>query len=114
MLNRITKSRSRAEKTKQKDSLLSLVLQNAITMPSCSFCEDRGIQSCQVSVEDSSRCAECVRLSCSRCDVQGLSAAEIHRIGIQYQRLEDQLESAEERLCNAAAEIGCLWKQKRL
>ncbi|KAF3768377.1 hypothetical protein M406DRAFT_249898, partial [Cryphonectria parasitica EP155] len=86
-----------------KDSLLSLVLQNAITMPSCSFCKGCGIQFCQVSIENSSCCAECVRLDCSRCDVQGLSAAEIRWIG-----------SAEKRLRDAAAEVGCLQKQKRL
>ncbi|KAF3768295.1 hypothetical protein M406DRAFT_249962, partial [Cryphonectria parasitica EP155] len=75
--NRINKSRSYTKKTKQKDSLLSLVLQNAIIILSCSFCKGCGIQSCQVSVEDSSRCAECIRLSCSQCNIQGLSAAEI-------------------------------------
>ncbi|KAF3766620.1 hypothetical protein M406DRAFT_256727 [Cryphonectria parasitica EP155] len=112
--NRINKSRSHAEKTRQKDSLLSLVLQNAIIMPSCSFYKSHSIQSCQVSIKDSSRCAECIRLGRSRCDIQGLSAAEIRWIGIQYQRLENQLESAKEQLRNAAAEIGCLQKQKRL
>ncbi|KAF3770616.1 hypothetical protein M406DRAFT_246111 [Cryphonectria parasitica EP155] len=77
MLNRINKSRSHAEKTKQKNSLLSLVLQNAITMPSYSFYKDYSIQSYQVSIENSSCCTKCVRLGRSWCDVQGLSAAEI-------------------------------------
>ncbi|KAF3765918.1 hypothetical protein M406DRAFT_256142, partial [Cryphonectria parasitica EP155] len=61
-----------------KDSLLSLVFQNTIIMPSYSFCKDHSIQSCQVSVEDSSQCAKCIRLSCSQYNIQELSIAEIH------------------------------------
>ncbi|KAF3768288.1 hypothetical protein M406DRAFT_249466, partial [Cryphonectria parasitica EP155] len=97
-----------------KDSLLSLVLKNAITMPSYSFCEGCSIQSYQISIEDFSRCAEYIRLDRFQCDIQGLSAAEIRRISIQYQCLENQLESAEEQLRDAAAEVGRLRKQKRL
>lgn len=37
------------------------------------FCESKGLSSCQVSAKDSSRCAECVRLYQSYCDVQGVS-----------------------------------------
>ncbi|KAF3764441.1 hypothetical protein M406DRAFT_259116 [Cryphonectria parasitica EP155] len=65
MLNRINKSRSRTEKTKQKNSLLSLILQNAITMPSCSFYKNCSIQSYQVSIENSSCYAEYICLDCS-------------------------------------------------
>lgn len=113
-IGKVRSSKPRSEKTKQKDSLLSIILQNAVTMPSCSFCEGRGIPSCQVSSVDSARCTECVRLGRSRCDVQGLSASELRRIGVQHQQLEDKLESAEERLRSAAAEVERLRKQKRM
>ncbi|KAH9229109.1 hypothetical protein K456DRAFT_56502 [Colletotrichum gloeosporioides 23] len=40
-------------------------------MLTCSYCEGKGYNSCEVSSSDSSRCAEYVRLSCSRYDVLG-------------------------------------------
>ena len=76
-------------------------------MPSCSFCEGRGIASCQVSLQDSSRCAECVRLGRSRCDVQGVGPAELRNIAEQHQKLEDELLAAKEKVLR-------LRKQKRM
>ena len=112
--SRVAKPVRRARKTEQKDSLLSVILQNAITMPSCSFCEGRGILSCQVSAQDSSRCAECVRLGRSRCDVQGVTPEGLRRLGQQHQRMESELEAAEEERRAIDAKIERLRKQKRM
>jgi hypothetical protein len=76
-------------------------------MPSCSECERRGVAIYQVSDRDSSRCAECVRIGRSRCDVQGISSAQLLSIVEQHQRLEAELEEAENRVFR-------LRKQKKL
>ncbi|KAL0942363.1 uncharacterized protein CTRU02_200249 [Colletotrichum truncatum] len=39
-------------------------------MPVCSSCEVKGFSSCEASLSDSSRCAECVRGGKSYCDLQ--------------------------------------------
>ncbi|KXJ84602.1 hypothetical protein Micbo1qcDRAFT_108542, partial [Microdochium bolleyi] len=97
----------RAAKTQERDALLAAILQNSTTMPSCSFCEGRGIDRCEVSLTDSSRCAECVRLGRSRCDVRGVGPDELRKIASQHQKLEDELQAAEEKVLR-------LRKQKKL
>ncbi|TDZ14074.1 hypothetical protein Cob_v013012 [Colletotrichum orbiculare MAFF 240422] len=96
-----------AKKTVEKNSLLSAILQNSIVMPSCSYCEGKGYASCDVSPSDSSRCAECVRLGRSRCDVLGVGAVELRNIATQHQKLEDELQAAEEKVLR-------LRKQKKM
>lgn len=96
-----------AKKTVEKNSLLSVILQNSIIMPTCSYCEGKGYDSCEVSPSDSSRCAECVRLGRSRCDVLGVGAAELRNIATQHQKLEDELQAAEEKVLR-------LRKQKKM
>ncbi|KAL0943092.1 uncharacterized protein CTRU02_200978, partial [Colletotrichum truncatum] len=105
---------SRAEKTKQRDSLLSLILGNRTVMPVCSSCEVKGFSSCEASLSDSSRCAECVRSGKSYCDLQGLSAQQLRRIGDQHQKLEDALEKAEEERRALDAKVERLRKQKKM
>ena len=107
MSGRIEKRKPRAKKTEQKDALLAAILSHSVTMPSCSYCEGRGLESCEVSPQDSSRCAECVRLGRSRCDVQGVAPEELRRIAAQHQKLEDELQAAEEKVLR-------LRKQKRM
>ncbi|KAK7727158.1 hypothetical protein SLS53_009470, partial [Cytospora paraplurivora] len=67
-----------------------------------------------VSASDSSRCAECVRLGASSCDVLGPSPADIRKISLQHRRLEDQIEAEEERLRESAAKLERLRKQKKM
>ncbi|KAH6614532.1 hypothetical protein B0J18DRAFT_302527 [Chaetomium sp. MPI-SDFR-AT-0129] len=75
-------------------------------MQPCSSCSSRGLDSCEVSVADSSRCAECVRLKLPSCDVLGVSPSQLRNIATQHQKLEDELMAAEERVLR-------LRKQKR-
>ncbi|ORY68571.1 uncharacterized protein BCR38DRAFT_421239 [Pseudomassariella vexata] len=53
-------------------------------MPSYSHCEGRSLDFYSVSAADSSRCAKCVRLGRSRCDIQGISPAKLRKIASQY------------------------------
>ena len=98
MLGRIKKRRSRAKITERRDALLSSILQNAISMPSCSYYEGRGFAFYEVSLIDSSRYAEYVRLSRSRYDVQGVKLAELRKISKQHRRLKEELLASEEAL----------------
>src|SRR3954471_5785669 len=113
MSNRVTNSRiakpsRRSQKAEQRDSLLFSILQNAVVMPCCSFCDSRGIETCEVSVQDSSRCAECVRQQRSKCDVLELNnSKDLLHISTQHQKLEDEIEELEEKLLR-------LRKQKRM
>jgi hypothetical protein len=109
MSGRVTKrAQSQSLSAKErKFSLLSTILQNSIEMSPCTFCQSRGLESCQVSPNDSSRCAECVRLNRSSCDVAGVSTSQLRRIATQHQKLEEELERAEEKVLR-------LRKQKKL
>lgn len=111
---RVSKAYSGPKSTADRDALLSAIFQNCVEMPSCSSCEDRGIESCQVSPLDSSRCAECVRLGSSSCDVLGPSPSDIRKISSQHKRLEEQIEAEEERLRDSAAKLERLRKQKKM
>jgi len=111
---RVSKAFSGPKSTADRDALLGAIYQNCVEMPSCSSCEDRGVESCQVSPLDSSRCAECVRLGLSSCDVLGPSPVDIRKISLQHKRLEDQIEEEEGRLRDSAAKLERLRKQKKM
>ncbi|KAI6578822.1 hypothetical protein MCOR04_006260 [Pyricularia oryzae] len=65
-------------------------------MPSCSYCESRGMVRCAVSPQDSSRCIECLRVNRSGCDVLGVSNAQLRNIGRQHSKLDAEVEALEE------------------
>ncbi|KAM4054296.1 hypothetical protein HRG_014867 [Hirsutella rhossiliensis] len=107
--DRVSKKRAKASSSIRCGVLLSTILSNPdiLTMPSCSACERRGLRECQVSSSDSDRCVECVRLHLPRCDVQGVSPAQLRNIANQHIKLERELEEAEEKVLR-------LRKQKKL
>jgi hypothetical protein len=116
--DRVSKQRSktRPSSTGRRDVLLGAILNNPllVEMPSCSFCEGRGISSCQISPLDSSRCVECVRLGRSQCDVLGVSPEQLRKIADQHAVVEKGLEGAEEELRTAALKVERLRKQKKM
>jgi len=106
--SRVSKPSQRSKKVEQRDSLLSSILQNAVNMRPCSFCESQGLESCEASVQDSNRCFECVRQQRSKCDVFELNnSKDLLHISAQHQKLEDEIEELEEKLMR-------LRKQKRM
>ena len=111
MSNRIEKRSSKSQQ-RNTQTLLSAILSHSVEMPPCSFCKSKGF-SCSVSVRDSSRCFDCVRLHQSHCDVHGFSASALRRIADQHQKLEAELEAAEEEQEAAAARVRRLRKVKR-
>lgn len=110
---KLVRSRSRHPKTLERDALLELILQHPVDMPACSYCESRGLSSCQVG-EDGERCTECIRHNQSRCDVKGLSASQLRNIGAQHSKVDAELDAAEEELELAAVRVRRLRKQKKL
>ncbi|KAB5528786.1 hypothetical protein GE09DRAFT_1148418 [Coniochaeta sp. 2T2.1] len=100
MSDRVPKQRKQPKKSSndRRVALLAAILSSAVEMPSCSNCEKRGFDSCQVSEKDSSRCAECVRSGRPRYDVQGPSNEELIKIGEQFRKLEEEVELAEARV----------------
>ncbi|TQW04493.1 hypothetical protein IF2G_07722 [Cordyceps javanica] len=109
--NRVSKQKTKASQASalRRNDLLAAILASPFlqTMPSCTACENRGITQCQVSPSDSSRCTECIRLNLSRCDVQGVTPAQLRNIASQHLKLERELEEAEEKVLR-------LRKQKKL
>lgn len=102
-------------KTKKRRGLFGSVVRGAEIMDKrCSFCVSKNHQECLLSSDDSSRCAECVRLNQSYCDVRGLSPEQMNRIADHHFRLEDELEAAEEEQLRAAEKVKRLRKQKRI
>jgi hypothetical protein len=114
MSNRVSKARAPSRKTHEYNALLSVVLANSVEMPKPCFECDRQGRQCSASVQDSSRCSECVRLKLSYCDFAALSPQQIRRIGSQHSKLEAELEAAEEEAALANAKIQRLRKQKKL
>lgn len=110
--NRVSKSSA----SNRSSSLLAVILNSpsSIVMPSCLQCTRRGIPSCRVSSTDSTRCSECVRYNRSNCDVQGLSNAQLLRIGAQHRKVEEEMEQAEEELRVHLAKLDRLRKQKKM
>jgi uncharacterized protein YdcH (DUF465 family) len=101
-------------KTKKRKSLFQSVVRNALAMDKrCSYCVSRGHEECLLSPSDSSRCAECVRLNKSYCDIRGLSSEQLERIAAHHFRLEDELEAAEEERRAADAKVERLRKEKK-
>ncbi|KAF3768315.1 hypothetical protein M406DRAFT_249263 [Cryphonectria parasitica EP155] len=79
---RICKSSSVPKSTQDRDLLIFRLLENFIEMPVCSYCEERSFRFCKMSSGDSSRCIECIRLGCSKCDVISSSSEELCNIAI--------------------------------
>jgi septal ring factor EnvC (AmiA/AmiB activator) len=107
MSSRVSKSKSKSKSSLRSNDLLSAILSHSVNMPSCSACSSRGIPSCEVSPIDSSRCSECVRLKRSRCDVLGVTPAQLRKIADQHAKLESELEAMEEKVLR-------LRKQKKM
>lgn len=116
MSGRISKNKSPKLElsTDRRNALVSAILGNPSIMAVCSYCERRGKSSCQASLSDSSRCLDCVQHGQSRCDIQGLSAQQIRRLGAIHQRTEAELDAAEEELERASAKVRRLRKQKKM
>jgi hypothetical protein len=110
MSSRVKKTKSKpAASTLRANHLLAAILSadDLLTMRPCSTCAARGLDSCEVSKTDSSRCAECVRAKRPNCDVLGVSPAQLRTLASQHQKLEDELMAAEERVLR-------LRKQKKM
>ncbi|KAF3768276.1 hypothetical protein M406DRAFT_249884 [Cryphonectria parasitica EP155] len=105
ILNRINKSRickpsSVPKSIQDRDLLVSRLLENFIEMPVCSYCEDCSFEFCKVFPGDSSRCIECIRLGCSKCNVISSSPEKLRNIAIQHRKLENEIEKRKiELLC---------------
>lgn len=115
MADRVVKKRKPcATKTEQRDALLEVIFSHQVIMKnSCSFCEQTGA-SCSASVDDSSRCSECVRLNQSYCDARGLSPQQLRKVAAHHARFESELEEAENARRQMDAKIERLRKQKKL
>jgi hypothetical protein len=109
MADRVKKTRPKVASTLRANHLLAAILSSddLLVMRPCSACEARGLESCDVSKLDSSRCTECVRLKRASCDVLGVSPSQLRSIASRHQELEDELLAAEERVLR-------LRKQKKL
>ena len=110
MSNRVKKTKPKSvASTLRANHLLAAILSadESSTMRPCSTCASKGLDACEVSKTDSSRCAECVRAKRSNCDVFGVSPAQLRSIASQHQKLEDELMAAEERVLR-------LRKQKKM
>lgn len=83
-------------------------------MPSCSYCVERGRPRCRVSPLESDRCQWCVRDNQSRCDVLGVTAAQLRDIADRHSKLESELEKAEELAVIAQQRVIRLRKSKKL
>jgi seryl-tRNA synthetase len=116
MPNRVQKASKPASVAalERKVRLYETITSNPVVMPSCSSCQSRGISSCQTSVQDSSRCAECVRLNLTRCDVLGPSLSQLRHLSSQHQKLEGELEAAEAIHRDMGLKVERLRKQKRM
>ncbi|KAM4065235.1 hypothetical protein HRG_004433 [Hirsutella rhossiliensis] len=115
--DRVLKNRfkPRSSKTEQRNALLGVILGSSAIMPeACSSCRSRGFTDCQISVSDSSRCYDCVRLNLSYCDAKGLSVQQLRKIGAQHQKIESELEAAEEERRKLDAKVERLRKQKKM
>lgn len=114
--NRVQKrSRSAAHpQTLRRNDLLESILRAPKIMPNtCSYCEQRGL-SCELSSSESSRCAACVRGNQARCDVLGVSPAQLRNIASQHAKLESALEKVEAEMEAMAAKAQRLRRQKRV
>jgi hypothetical protein len=87
MSSRVKKTKSKpAASTLRANHLLAAILSadDLLTMRPCSTCAARGLDSCEVSKTDSSRCAECVRAKRLNCDVLGVSPAQLRTLASQH------------------------------
>ncbi len=96
MPNRVNKGKAPATSSRNRQFLLRSLGINSIAMGPCSNCERRGISRCLASPGDSSRCEACVRNSRTGCDVLGPTDQQLQNAGRQFQRLEKELDDAED------------------
>ncbi|KAF3761225.1 hypothetical protein M406DRAFT_265771 [Cryphonectria parasitica EP155] len=83
--NRINKSCIRKPSSipksiQDRNLLVSCLLENFIKILVCFYCKDCDFGSCKVSSGDSSRCIECIRLSCSKCNIISSSSEKLYNI----------------------------------
>lgn len=116
--DRVSKFRAKTKSASsiRRNDLLSVILSNPdlATMPSCSYCKEKGREQCQASPLDSDRCVWCVRDNQSRCDILGVSPSQLRSIADRHSRLERELEEAEERALAEQQKVQRLRKQKKL
>ncbi|KAF3765909.1 hypothetical protein M406DRAFT_255893, partial [Cryphonectria parasitica EP155] len=65
-----------------RDLLIFCFLENFIKMFIYSYCKDYDFGFCKIFPEDSSHCIECIRLSCSKCNIISFSLEELCNIAI--------------------------------
>lgn len=97
----------RSTKTTSRVNLYARVLNTSVEMIPCSACEKRE-NKCVASEGNSKRCALCVRLGLSRCDMGGPVPSDWESLDISKERVEKEWDEAE-RKQNALFE-----KQKEL
>lgn len=109
-----TKSDSPHLKTVQRDHLLKAILRSPVTMLTpCSFCKAQGLV-CKASPSESSACYECVRRHEPFCDAQGITPQQLQKLVSQHDKVESELERAEELAEAANAKVRRLRKQKKV
>jgi len=89
MSNRIRKQKKSVDFRRCKNELLRTFSSfHSIFMPSYNNCTRRRISVCIASLQDSSKCEECVRLNRFGYDVFGIIDTQFQTIAVQYARLE--------------------------
>jgi hypothetical protein len=114
MSNRVNKGKAPARRTRERYSLLRSLGINSVEMAVCSNCERLGLTSCQASPSNSSRCEACVRSGRTGCDVLGPSPEQLENAGRQFQRLEKELDEAEEEEDRVKAKVRRIRRQRRV
>jgi hypothetical protein len=114
MSGRVSKAKAPARSSRFRHNLLSTLDRVSFDMPSCSNCERRGLSSCRAAPADSSRCEACVRNNRSGCDVLGPSEAQLNSASLQFQRLEQELDFAEDEVERAQAKARRIRRSRRL
>src|SRR5689334_16602483 len=115
MADRVNKKRKAVKpSTERKNLLFAAIAGTGFEMPSCSSCEERGKDTCEVSPLNPDRCVPCVRGGLSHCDVKEFSAKALEKAGKQFHEHELALQEAEEELQQQLRKIDRLRKQKKL
>jgi hypothetical protein len=84
MSNRIYKNKKPVVKTISNNGVLSTVLLGPFEMSFYSSCKTLGIDCCEVSPYESSRCSNYIRNHRSRCDILGITSLDLLKILFQY------------------------------
>jgi len=110
-------SQLRIRKAREQNDLADRILRTGFEMLACSRCKESG-RLCIVASEESRRCAHCVRAGKS-CDVDGHvgsapSTGEWKNLAAAEDRLDAEIERADEAMAEIAARSARLRKQKKL